>query len=119
MASLRCWWRRLVMASPYRLCRRSRSNSRATPVCGSRQDPNFKLVIHDFIFPPDKQPHTVTLPYAAFLHFLSEPGEISIAQQRSALTAVARTAVPPGAPIELVNNGEHPVIVRALIVEAK
>src|SRR5712672_4563114 len=26
------WWRGLAMASPYRLCRRSRSNSRATPV---------------------------------------------------------------------------------------
>jgi transposase len=26
------WWRGLAMASPYRLCRRSRSNSWATPV---------------------------------------------------------------------------------------
>ena len=83
------------------------------------EDPNFKLVIRDFIFPPDKQPHTLTLPSAAFLHFLGEPGEISIAQQRSALTAVARTAVPAGAPIELVNNGEYPVVVRILILEAK
>jgi transposase len=32
----RCWCRRLMMASPHRLCRRSRSNSRAAPVCGSR-----------------------------------------------------------------------------------
>ena len=30
-------WRGLAMASPYRLCRRSRSNSRATP----RADPGF------------------------------------------------------------------------------
>src|ERR1700731_95172 len=36
MASLGRWGRRLVMAAPDRLCRRSRSNSPATPECGSR-----------------------------------------------------------------------------------
>jgi hypothetical protein len=35
------------------------------------------------------------------------------------LTPVARTSVPAGAPIEVVNNGEQPVVVRALIVESK
>jgi hypothetical protein len=83
------------------------------------EDPNFKLVIRDFSFPPDRQIHTVTLPTGAFLHFLGEPGEISVANQRLALTAGARTAVPAGAPIEVTNNGEHHVVVRALIVEAK
>jgi quercetin dioxygenase-like cupin family protein len=83
------------------------------------ENPNFKIVIRDFSFPPDKQAHTVTLRSAAFLHLLSGPGEISIAKQRLALTPVARTSVPAGAPIELVNNGEYPVVVRAMVVEAK
>ena len=83
------------------------------------EDPNFKLVIRDFSFPPDRKPYTITLPSAAFLHLLSGPDEISIAKQRLALTSVARTAVPGGAPIEVVNSGEQPMVVRALIVEAK
>jgi len=83
------------------------------------ENPDFKLVIRDFSFPPDKQPHVVTLGSAAVLHLLSGPGEISIAKQRLALTPAARTPVPAGAPIEVVNNGDHAVVVRALIVEAK
>lgn len=83
------------------------------------EDPNFRLTIRDFSFPPDKRPHTVTLPSAAFVHYLSGEGEIRIAKQRMELTPVARTAVPAGAPIEVVNNGEYPVVVRALIVETK
>jgi quercetin dioxygenase-like cupin family protein len=83
------------------------------------EDPNFKLVIRDFSFPPDRQTHTVTLPTGAFLHILGGQGEISIGYQRLALTAAARMAVPAGAPIEVINNGEQPVVVRALIVEAK
>jgi hypothetical protein len=83
------------------------------------EDPNFKIVIRDFSFPPNRQPHTITLPSAAFVHLLSGPGEISIAKQRLALTPAARTAVPVSAPIEVVNYGEYPVEIRALILEAK
>jgi quercetin dioxygenase-like cupin family protein len=83
------------------------------------EDQNFNIIIRDFSFPPDKQAHTVTLPSAAFLHLLSGEGEVRIAKQRMELTLVARTAVLAGAPIEVVNNGEYPVVVRALIVEAK
>ena len=83
------------------------------------EHPNFKLVIRDFSFPPDRQPHTVTLPSSAFLHLLSGPGEINIAKQRLTLTSVARTAVPSGAPIDVVNSGEQHVVVRVLILEAK
>src|SRR5438105_5282896 len=54
------------------------------------EGPNFKVVIRDFSFPPDRQTHTVTLPSAAFLHFLGEPGEIRIAKKRLTLTPVAR-----------------------------
>jgi len=82
-------------------------------------DPNFKLVIRDFSFPPDRQSHTVTLPSTAFLHLLSGPGEISIAKQRLSLTPVARTVVPAGAAIEILNSGEQPTVVRALILEGK
>lgn len=81
------------------------------------EDPNFKLIIRDFSFPPDRQPHTVTLPSTAFLHLLSGLGETSVANKR--LDLGAGTAVPAGAPIEVVNNGEHLVVIRALIVEAK
>jgi quercetin dioxygenase-like cupin family protein len=83
------------------------------------EDPNFKITIRDFVFPPDKQSHTVTLPSAAFVHLLSGEGEISIAKKPLELAPGARSAIPAGAPMEVVNNGEHPVVVRALIVEAK
>ena len=83
------------------------------------EHPDFKVIIRDFSFPPDKQPHIVTLPSAAFLHLLSGPAEIRVAKKPLEMSPVARTAVPAGAPIEVVNSGEYPVVVRALIVEAK
>ena len=84
------------------------------------EDPNFRLIFQDFSFPPDKQPHALTLPSAAVLHLLSGKAEISVAKQRMGLTNLARTPpVPAGAPIEVVTSGEYPVVVRALIVEAK
>jgi hypothetical protein len=83
------------------------------------EDPNFKIIIREFSFPPDRQPYTITLPSAAFLHILDEQAEISIAKQRLTLTPAERTAVPAGAPIEVVNDGAGAFVVRALIVEAK
>jgi hypothetical protein len=84
------------------------------------EDPNFKLTFRDFSFPPDKQRHALTLPSAAVLHLLSGKAEISVAKQRMGLSNLARTPpVPAGAPIEIVTSGEYPVVVRALIVEAK
>ena len=83
------------------------------------ENPDFKIIIRDFSFPPDKQRHTITVPSAAFAQLLSGSGEISIANKRLELAPGARTAVPAGAPIEVVNNGEQAVVVRALIVEAK
>jgi hypothetical protein len=83
------------------------------------EHPSFKLVIRDFSFPPDRQTYTVTLPSAALLQMLGELGEIAIANQRLALTSGARTVVPAGAPIAVVNNSEHAVVMRALIMEAK
>ena len=84
------------------------------------EDPNFRLLFQDFSFPPDKQPHTLTLPSAAVLHLLSGKAEISVAKQRVEFSPLARTpAIPAGAPIEVVNSGEFPVILRGLIVEAK
>jgi quercetin dioxygenase-like cupin family protein len=83
------------------------------------EGPDFRVIIRDFSFPPDKEPHTVTLPSGAFLHILSGKGEISVGKQPMALTPLARTPVSAGAPIQVVNNGEYPLVVRALIVEAK
>jgi quercetin dioxygenase-like cupin family protein len=84
------------------------------------EDPNFRLIFQDFSFPPDKQPHALTLPSAAFLHVLSGKGDISVAKQRVELTPLARTpAIPASAPIEVVNSGDYPMVLRALVVEAK
>jgi hypothetical protein len=35
------------------------------------------------------------------------------------LGSIARASVPANAPIEVTNNGEEPIVVRMLIVEAK
>ena len=84
------------------------------------EDPNFRLIFQDFSFPPDNQPRAVTLPSAAFFHVLSGKGEISVARQRVELTPLARTpAAPAGAPVEVVNRGDEPMVLRGLIVEAK
>jgi quercetin dioxygenase-like cupin family protein len=83
------------------------------------EDPNFKITIRDFSFPPDRQPHAVALPSGAFIHLLSGPGAISVAKQPLTLAPGARTPVPAGAPIEVVNDDEADVVIRALVVEAK
>jgi hypothetical protein len=84
------------------------------------EDPNFRLIFQDFSFPPDKQPHALTLPSAAVLHLLSGKAEISVAKQRMELTNLARTpVVPAGAPIEVMNTDSYPMVLRGLIVEAK
>jgi hypothetical protein len=83
------------------------------------EDPNFRLVIREFSFPPDGQNHIVTLPSGAFLEIIGGQGAISIARQQMALTAGTRMAVSAGAPIEVLNNGEQPVFVRVLSVAAK
>jgi hypothetical protein len=84
------------------------------------EDPNFRFVFRDFSVPVDKQPHTLTLPSAAFLHVLSGKGEISVAKQRVELTPLARTPpLPAGAPVEVTNSGDEPMVLRGLIVEAK
>ena len=84
------------------------------------EDPNFRLTFRDYSFPPDKQPHSITLPAASFLHVLSGKGGISVAKQTVELTPLARApAVAAGAPIEVTNSGDYPMVVRALTVEAK
>lgn len=85
----------------------------------TKLSPDFNIIIRDFSFPPDRQAHTLTLPSAAFVHVLSGEGDVNIAKRSTALSRLARTPVERNAPIEVVNNGEYPLIVRALIVEAK
>jgi quercetin dioxygenase-like cupin family protein len=81
--------------------------------------PDFKITIRDFAFPPDGQPHPVSLPSSAFVHLLSGEGAISIAKKPLELAPGARSPVPAGAPIEVVNNGQSPMVIRALVIEAK
>src|SRR5262249_8765437 len=78
-------------------------------VFSTDEHPDFKLVIRDFSFPPDRKAHTITLPSSGVLHLLSGSGEVSIAKQPLTPAPAARAAVPFGAPIDVVNSGEQPV----------
>jgi quercetin dioxygenase-like cupin family protein len=85
----------------------------------SDESPDFKVVIVDVSFPPDQQPHSISPQSGAFVHLLDGEGEFTVAKQPMTLTRFDRKAVPPGTPIEVVNRSNHPVIIRALLVEAK
>jgi hypothetical protein len=82
-------------------------------------DPDFKITIREFSFPPDRKKHTVVFPSGAFARLLGGAGEITLSNNPLNLSSIARAAVPAGAPIEVVNDGNSPVIVRTLILEAK
>ena len=88
-------------------------------VFDAEDDTNFKIVIREFTFPPDRQPHSIKTSSAFLLQFLGQPGEVKVARQPLALRAGDRTAVAANAPVEITNNGERSVVVRMLIVEAK
>jgi quercetin dioxygenase-like cupin family protein len=83
------------------------------------EDPNFNITIREYSFPPDQQTHTVTLPSAAFIHLLSGSGKISVAKRPLDVSSAARSAVPADVPIDVATDGDDPLVVRALIVEAK
>ena len=85
----------------------------------TNEHPDFKIVIRDYSFPPDRQAHSVILPRGGLLHVLGGQGEVSVANNHLAFAAAVRTAAPLGAPLRVVNNGEQPVVVRALSLEAK
>jgi hypothetical protein len=98
---------------------RDPSGALSRTVFTTSEDQNFDILIRDFNFPPDRQPHTITFPSAAFLHFFGEPSEVKISGQRLTLHAGDRTAVAADNQIEVTNSGERSFVVRALIVEAK
>ena len=91
----------------------------ARTVFETNEDPNFKLTIHDFSFPPNPQAKTLTLPAAALLQNRSSHGQISINKQSVDLAGTARIAVAPGAPVDVVNNGDRAVVVRTITVTPK
>jgi hypothetical protein len=82
------------------------------------EDPNFRVIVRDFSFPPDRQRHILTLTFGALVDIPLGPAEISI-DKKTLNTPGARVAVPAGAPIEILNSGEYPVALRAIIVEPK
>jgi hypothetical protein len=82
-------------------------------------DPDFNITIREYSFPPDKQKHSVVLPFGAFARLLSGPGVITVANNKLDLSSIARAALPPGAPIEVTNTSEYPIVVKLLILEAK
>jgi len=57
------------------------------------EDPNFRLAVRDLSFPPHRQAHTVTLPFAAFVQILGGQAEIKIADTPLLFNGVARAAV--------------------------
>jgi hypothetical protein len=83
----------------------------------TNEDPNFKITIRDYAFPPSNQAKTLTLPAAALVQNHSPHGDISVANQK--LEFAARAAVPPGAPIGVTNNGDRAVVVRTITLEPK
>jgi hypothetical protein len=82
-------------------------------------DPDFKIMIREYSFPPDRQKHSIVLASGALARLLSGVGDIIVADKHLDLASVARAALPAGASIEVTNSGEYPVVVRALILEAK
>jgi hypothetical protein len=85
----------------------------------TNEDPNFKITIRDYSFPPSNQAKTLTLPAAALVQNHSAHGEFSIANQKLDLAGAARVAVPPGAPIGVTNNGDRAVVVRTITLDPK
>jgi hypothetical protein len=83
------------------------------------ESPDFKIIIRDYAILPDQQTHTLSLPSGALLHVLSGQGNVRVGQNRLELTTAARTMAPPGATLNVENSGKNPVVVRALILEAK
>lgn len=85
----------------------------------TEENPDFKITIRDFAFPPDRQPHSVSIPSHAFIHLLSGEGEISVSKKRLELMPGARLAVYAGAQLEVIAGGNSLVVVRAFVVEVK
>lgn len=106
-------------APPAHPFRPDQSGGLSRTILETDEDPNFKIVIREFSFPPDRQPHTITAPSSLLLQLLGEPGDVKIAGQPLALRAGERTAVAAKASIEIINKGERSVVMRLLIVEAK
>jgi quercetin dioxygenase-like cupin family protein len=85
----------------------------------SDDNPDFKITIREFSFPPQPQAHTVNLPSFALARVVSGQAEVGTDKLKSLLSAGARTALPAGAPLVVVNNGNAPVIMRSLMLEPK
>lgn len=88
-------------------------------VFSSEEDPNFKVIIREYAFPPDNKAHVVTLRAAALVHVLGEGVSIAVAKEPLELKAGARATVPANTPIEVTNRGEREVVIRFLTFEGK
>jgi hypothetical protein len=88
-------------------------------VFSSEEDPNFKVVIREYAFPPDNKPHVVTLRAAAVVHVLGEGVSVAVAKAPLELKAAARATVPANTPIEVTNRGEREVVIRFITLEGK
>lgn len=85
----------------------------------SDENPDFKLVIRDFSFPPDEQSRSFSLPSGGLIHIVSGQGHVAIGNDHSRLQVGVRAEARAGATVSVVNTGQRPLIVRALALEAK
>ncbi|MGH7122661.1 MAG: hypothetical protein ACREFP_27325 [Acetobacteraceae bacterium] len=88
-------------------------------VFATDEAPGFRIVIHDYLFPPDRQSRTVLLPAGGLLHLLSGQGRILVADHQLPLTSSVRMTAPPHAPLSVLNNGEVPLVLRVLSLAPK
>jgi hypothetical protein len=98
---------------------RNPSGTFCRTVFETSEDPGFTITIRDYSFPPDKQKHTIVLQFGALVHLISGSGDVTIAKNRIDLSSITRALVPANTPIEVTNEGQEPIVVRMLIVEAK
>jgi hypothetical protein len=104
-------------ASPY-LFKADPSGGLSRTVFETADDPNFRILIRDYSFPPDHQVRTLILSDSAFVHLARRSGEIRVGK-RPLETRSERFAVSADTPIEVVNNGEYPLVLRVIILKAK
>jgi hypothetical protein len=82
------------------------------------EDPDFKIIIRDYAFPPGQGQQALRLPAGAMLHFVSGRPGVAIADAPLS-EAASRAFVPPGAKVEVTTQDQRPAAVRALTLEAK
>ena len=85
------------------------------------EDPNFKLIFRDFSFPPDKQARTIDPTVCSLPPCSQRKGRDQRRKAEGGTDSAGENAAqcPPARPSKSSNSGDYPMVLRALIVEAK